>query len=194
MEHAQLADAWRRAMAPESGDIREALVREAAEFLGLSLTDGWHRFRGAGERFRQEWERNVADPADAHTLTRFYNHSDTELFELIEWHASDQIHYRTLIVGDYAARRPGRAFLDYGSGIGSDALVFGQTGFEVTLADISDILLAFAAFRCRRRGFTVRTLDLKREQLSSNSYDVVLCLDVLEHIPAPLTTIRDVRR
>src|SRR5262249_47148424 len=81
-----------------------------------------------------------------------------------EWHSTDPIHYRTLIVRDFAAARRGRACLDYGSGIGSDALVFADAGFEVTLADISDLLLAFAAFRCRRRGFTVHTIDLKKKR------------------------------
>ena len=179
-------------MAPTSGDIRDELVKEAAEFLGISVADARQRLQGAGERFRQEWIASA--PADALALTRFYNHSDTELFELIEWHACDQIHYRTLIVRDYAAHRPGRGYLDYGSGIGSDALVFAHAGFDVTLADISDVLLAFAAFRCHRRGFTVRTIDLKKGALPRSAYDVALCLDVLEHIPQPLTTIRAVRR
>jgi 2-polyprenyl-3-methyl-5-hydroxy-6-metoxy-1,4-benzoquinol methylase len=181
-------------MAPRSGDIRGDLVREAAEFLGLPVPIAWQRLHGAGERFREEWVKSVADPTDPDALTRFYNQSDTELFELIEWHASDQIHYRTLIVKDFALSRPGRAYLDYGSGIGSDALVFAHAGFDVTLADISDVLLAFAAFRCRRRGFTVRTLDLKKQELPRAAFDVALCLDVLEHIPRPLPVIRGVHQ
>jgi len=190
MEQLRLAADWTHVMAPESGDIREELVREAAEFLGIPRSDARQRLHGAGERFRQEWMNSA--PADARSLTQFYNQSDTELFELIEWHASDQIHYRTIIVRDYAVRRPGRAYLDYGSGIGSDALVFAHAGFDVTLADISDVLLAFSAFRCRRRGFTVRTIDLKTDTLPRAGYDVALCLDVLEHIPRPLSVIRDV--
>jgi len=184
-----LAANWTTMMAPDGGTVREQLVHEAAEFLGLSVSDAWQHLRGAGERFRDEWVHHVTDPTDPQSLTRFYNQSDTELFELIEWHASDPIHYRTLIVRDYAATRPGRACLDYGSGIGSDALVFAQSGFDVTLADISDVLLAFAAFRCRRRGYTVRTIDLKHETLPQAAFDVALCFDVLEHIPRPLDVV-----
>ena len=193
MEPSLLAHEWTRILAPRTGDVRTELVHEAAEFLGISVADAWQRLSGACDRFREEWLRTVADPSDPATLTTFYNQSDTELFELIEWHATDRIHYRTLILRDFAAMRPGRRFLDYGSGIGNDALVLAAAGFEITLADISECLLAFAAWRCRRRGFAVRTIDLRRERPPSDAFDLVLCFDVLEHIPRPLDVVRTIR-
>jgi 2-polyprenyl-3-methyl-5-hydroxy-6-metoxy-1,4-benzoquinol methylase len=189
MEYAQC---WIEQMAPRTGDVRAELVAEAAEFLGIPLDVSWHRLKDAGQRFRDEWATSVADATNAGELTSFYNQSDTELYELIEWHASDPIHYRTLIVRDLAIRSDGRAYLDYGSGIGSDAVIFGNAGFSVTLADISDILLAFAAYRCRRRNVPTRIVDLKRESLPHDAFDVVLCLDVLEHIPDPLRIVRTI--
>jgi SAM-dependent methyltransferase len=194
MTHQELATSWTRLMAPASGDIRAELVAQAADFLGISVADAWSRLRGAGDRFKDEWSRTMVDPADERALARFYNQSDTELFELIEWHASDPIHYRTLIVSDLALQRRGRLFLDYGSGIGSDALVLGHAGFSVTLADISDILLAFAAYRCRRCRIPVQTIDLKTAELPVSAFDLVVCFDVLEHIPQPLSVVRRIER
>jgi SAM-dependent methyltransferase len=209
---------WTRIMAPNTGDVRTELVGEAAEFLGIRIEDAWQRLQGAGERFRDEWTRTVTDPSDTATLVDFYNRSDTELFELIEWHAADAIHYRTLIVRDLAADRlrrgadpasvvrarhdrvraeAGRSdgrYLDYGSGIGNDAMVFADAGFEVTIADISDLLLAFAGWRLRRRGFSVRAVDLKRERPPAATFDVITCFDVLEHIPRPLEAVRALHR
>jgi SAM-dependent methyltransferase len=189
----ELAQEWTRIIAPASGDVRTGLVREAAEFLGISIDEAWRRLRGAGDRFREEWLKTVTDPHDPERLIQFYNQSDTELFELIEWHASDPIHYRTLIVRDLAIGRPGRGYLDYGSGIGNDAMVLADAGFDVTVADISDVLLAFAAWRLRRRGHAVRTIDLKRESLPRDGFDLVACFDVLEHIPRPLNVVRNIR-
>lgn len=193
MERESLTADWNRIIAPRTGDVRADLVRDAAEFLGIPVDEAWRRLAGAGDRFREEWLRTVDNPQDVAALTQFYNQSDTELFELIEWHANDAIHYRTLVLRDFAAARPGRNYLDYGSGIGNDALVFAEAGFDVTLADISDCLLAFAAWRCRKRGFKVRTIDLKHESLPAQEFDVVLCFDVLEHIPKPLTVVRNIR-
>lgn len=194
MNETALASAWTTLMAPRSGDIRSELVTEAAEYLGITTAEAYERLAGAGERFRQEWHEAIRDPADPDALHDFYNSSDTELFELIEWHATDPIHYRTLIVRDLALQRPGRAYLDYGSGIGSDAVVFAEAGFDVTLADISDLLLGFAAFRCRKRGARVNTIDLKTASLPADAFDVALCFDVLEHIPQPLPVVSNIRR
>jgi SAM-dependent methyltransferase len=194
MNAGALADAWTRIIAPRTGDVRSTLVEEAAEFLGIPIEDAWARAAGAGERFRAAWHRSVTDTTDVAALTRFYNESDVELFELIEWHATDPIHYRTLILRDAAVARGGHRYLDYGSGIGNDALVFGEAGCSVTLADISDCLLGFAAWRCRRRGLPTRTIDLKREGLPPNAFDVAVCFDVLEHIPRPLRVVRAIRR
>jgi SAM-dependent methyltransferase len=193
MDGQHLASAWTALMAPQTGDIRTELVQEAAEYLGISVPEAWDRLRGAGDRFRHEWVTSIGDSADSEKIQQFYNQSDTELFELIEWHASDPIHYRTLIIRDLALERSGRAYLDYGSGIGSDAVAFAEAGFAVTVADISDILLGFAEFRCRKRGATVRKIDLKTQTLPIDTFDVAVCFDVLEHIPEPLPVVRRIR-
>jgi len=184
---------WRAALAPHTGDIRHDLTLEAAEHLGLTPEEAKRRVDASGTDFYQEWQQTVTDPSDPAQVVRFYNESRSELFEQIAWHASDPIHHRSPVCGDLALSRNGREFLDYGSGIGSNALVFGLAGFNVTLADVADPLRKFARWRCERRGIRVRDIDLKTTPLERDRYDVITCFDVLEHVPDPIAAVTHMR-
>jgi SAM-dependent methyltransferase len=176
-------------LAPRTGDIGEELALELSEYFGTSPEDIRLRLAGATASFTEEWNRRVPDSRDERAVTRFYNESKTELFDLARWHAQDPIHSRVLMCADIAHARGCRDYLDYGSGIGSDALVFASVGCRITLADVSEPLLAFAKWRCERRGFCVRTIDLKSGPPPRRQFDAVVCFDVLEHIHRPLRTL-----
>jgi 2-polyprenyl-3-methyl-5-hydroxy-6-metoxy-1,4-benzoquinol methylase len=169
-------------------------VLELTEYLGRPEAAVRASLSDAAQRFSDEWRREVRDAGNQQALIQFYNESETEIFDLVQWHATDPIHYRTLVCLDIASRRQGRAFLDYGSGIGSDAIVFASAGFEVTLADVSSPLLAFAQWRCERRGFHVNAIDLKRQPLPPRAFDVTTCFDVLEHVVKPFGTLVRIRK
>jgi 2-polyprenyl-3-methyl-5-hydroxy-6-metoxy-1,4-benzoquinol methylase len=187
---AALAARWASVVAPGASDVRQALVDELSKFLGISRDSTLAQLEDATEKFRQEWQAKVVNPADETAVVRFYDESQTEIFDLAQWHASDPIHYRTLVCLDIAtAQRRGRRVIDYGSGIGSDAIVFANAGYDVTLADVSSRLLEFAAWRCARRGLVVRTIDLKRERLPVRRFDIALCFDVLEHVLRPFRAL-----
>ncbi len=181
-------------LAPRTGDVGRELAMELAEFLGLAEDDVRRRLADGTTSFSEEWRACVADASDERAVTQFYNDSKTEVFDLANWHATDTIHARAIVCADIASGRPGRRYLDYGSGIGSDALVFAAAGFDVTIADVAEPLLAFARWRCERRGVRVRTIDLKRRPLPRRAFDVAVCFDVLEHVHRPLRTLDAIGR
>lgn len=184
---------WRLALAPRTGDIRRDLTMEAAEHLGMTVEEADRRVDASSTDFPDEWNRLVTDPSDPEQVVRFYNESRSELFEQIAWHACEPLHHRSPVSVDLASTKPGREFLDFGSGIGSNALMFGLAGFNVTLADVADPLRNFALWRCQRRGIPTRAIDLKHQSLEPGRYDVITCFDVLEHIPNPLASLRQIR-
>jgi SAM-dependent methyltransferase len=181
-------------LAPRTGDLGGELALELSEFFGTSLDDIRARLAGAMANFTDEWNEHVPDGRDERAVTRFYNESKTEIFDLARWHSDDPIHFRALFCADIAHERGCRDYLDYGSGIGSDALVFASVGCRVTLADVSEPLLAFAKWRCERRGFDVCTVDLKGGRPPGGQFDAVVCFDVLEHIHRPLRTLWAINR
>ena len=185
---------WRRLFAPLTGDLRRDAAAEAADYLGLPLSEALALLDGASDRFTDEWKAHVPRSADTRTLAEFYNASQTELFDLLEWHATDEGNHRALVCADLLLRRhPGGAVLDYGSGVGTAGIVMADAGFDVTLADVADPLLDFARWRFARRGLKVRTIDLQREAPRTSAYPGVLCFDVLEHIPQPQRVVRRLR-
>ena len=129
---------WRQLFAPNTGRLRDEFANEAAEYLktrpGHVLTEMAH----GTKRLADEWRVRVRDPRNPAEVIRFYNESDVELFEQLEWHATDVLHYRSLICADLSRQFPGRAFLDFGAGIGTNAIVFAAAGFHVTIAFAGD--------------------------------------------------------
>ena len=73
--------------------------------------------------------------------------------------------------------------LDFGGGIG-------QTTAGIPNAVVFDASLE-AREMCRKRGFQV--MD-RVEDIQDGSFDVVVCRHVLEHVPYPAETLRDIHR
>lgn len=182
------------ALAPRTGDLRLELVEELSEYFNRTPADISAALENASAQFTEEWRAKVRNPADERSVIRFYDETSTEVFDLADWHASDKIHCRTVIVADLFRRHGVRRVLDYGSGIGSDAIVLAHAGMEVTLADVSSPLLGFARWRCRRHGFDAPAIDLKSQPLPERAFDAAICFDVLEHVPRPLKAVQGIRR
>lgn len=185
---------WVQLFAPQTGNLRQELATEAAEYLSVPLDDVLTEMAQGTERLADEWRSRVQDSRDPTQVIGFYNESDAELFEQLQWHATDVLHHRSLICAELSSQLPGRrAFLDFGAGVGSNALVFAAAGFDVTIADVADPLQRFATWRFRRRNVPVKVIDLKRERLPSVTYDVITCFDVLEHVPDPVRIVKELR-
>jgi SAM-dependent methyltransferase len=87
--------------------------------------------------------------------------------------------------------------LDYGCGVGVEALEYGRTGNLVLLADIvpSNIDLARRIFQIH--GHADKCIGLPAENplpIADEHVDVVHCSGVLHHIPAPRPVVEDFHR
>jgi 2-polyprenyl-3-methyl-5-hydroxy-6-metoxy-1,4-benzoquinol methylase len=83
-------------------------------------------------------------------------------------------------------RKPGvkPRVLDFGGGVGFNAMILAQAGFDVTLADLDSVTLSFAKFRAERHGVKMKYWKSDVEDMPPDEkYDVILCMDVLEHLP-----------
>lgn len=81
----------------------------------------------------------------------------------------------------------GKDVLDYGCGVGAEALVYAQTGNRVTVADIVEANVELAArvltVNAHQAGTALISGERPFTPLPAASFDVIHCSGVLHHIP-----------
>jgi 2-polyprenyl-6-hydroxyphenyl methylase/3-demethylubiquinone-9 3-methyltransferase len=93
-----------------------------------------------------------------------------------------------------AARTPleGREALDVGCGGGVFAEALARRGAHVTGIDLSEKALRVAALHCAGSGLSVRYECVAPETFAASNaerFDLVSCLELLEHVPDPASTV-----
>lgn len=175
-------------------DLPTNCVDELEGYSKLPRTEVEQLFYHGTEVFAKEWlERYQHDPQ---ARTRFYDESFTQIFFVmhnggLRTDLSSPFLY--IYAADWAQRLGLRRYLDYGAGTGSGAMFFARAGIETTLADISGRMLDFARWRFERRGLTATYVDIKQEPLPRETFDLITCFHVLQHLEDPVAKVRELR-
>lgn len=93
---------------------------------------------------------------------------------------------------DQLAGVAGKKLVDVGCGGGILAEALAQRGAEVTGIDMGEAPLNVAKLHQLESGVQVRYLQTTAEALAdeeAESYDVVTCLEMLEHVPSPASVV-----
>lgn len=96
---------------------------------------------------------------------------------------------------DYVDRRAGlrgKRVLDVGCGGGILAEGMALRGASVTGIDLAEAPLAVARLHLRESGATVDYQRISAEELAArqpSAFDVVTCMEMLEHVPDPVSTV-----
>ena len=190
-EMAIYRSSWGEALI-ESGeaDLRTSLLREICAYYDLSdLAEAERRCAAALDSLRQEWIEAV-DMHQPTSIAEFYE-SPTTVYELMEWHSlQNDVSPLAYVLGlKIACERGVQTCLDFGSGVGSGALLFASAGVTMSLADVSSTLLNFARWRLERRQLSAQFIDLKKDVLPATGFDMVLAMDVFEHLLDPIEAV-----
>lgn len=89
----------------------------------------------------------------------------------------------------------GNKVLEYGCGSSSHGVACAQLGCEVHICDISQNMLDLATLRYESRKLEVRQhniIDHFPQTIPKNYFDMIVCADVVEHVPDPISLLRNI--
>ncbi len=171
---------------PGCRDIRESVLTDLGEYLGLDPEACVKAAVSSKERDAEQWGDLPAHPS-AEQLKAFYQRNHSWVPGLL-WYSYLQAEgyawpVAVSIANDLMHRRGDGAVLDFGSGVGSAALMFHHLGYKVSLADISSPLLEFARYRAAARSMPAEFIDLRTEEPPASTYHAVVAIQTMAHVP-----------
>jgi 2-polyprenyl-3-methyl-5-hydroxy-6-metoxy-1,4-benzoquinol methylase len=171
------------------------LIDLIADVSGSSSPDVIRRFVNEhddlGANVREALRQRGIEPyvwSDA--LEDFYAATDAFLYESLVWNRTEMKNDMRQWIGAHLAGvsdSPQR-ILTFGDGLGLDAYYLASVGHRVTYFDVSRQCSAFAQRLFARGNLEVEMLA-DPDQIPREAFDAVVCLDVLEHVPDPVSLV-----
>jgi len=179
----------RRLQALDRLGLNRAWFRELSQYYrGLSRQEFWIRYALGRMEAAKLWGRKPrSTEAD---YRAFYAETDYFVLRQMYYHRNNSFHW---VAGPMRRHGPAGDFCEYGSGVAPVTAWLRPRfpGWRYTLVDLPSPMLDFARWRFRRQP----DVELLEPGLGSDlplvrSYDVITCLEVLEHVINPFEVVR----
>ncbi|HEV8437235.1 MAG TPA: class I SAM-dependent methyltransferase [Methylomirabilota bacterium] len=169
--------------------LNRGWFRELARYYrGMTQQEFWVRYTvgrmEAAKLWAQKPRRTEAD------YRAFYAETDYWVLRQMYYHRNDCFHFVAA-----AMRQAGRSgdFCEYGCGVAPITAWLHPrfSGWRYTLVDLPSPMLEFARWRLRPAGnVEAREPGLGADLPLTRDYDVIACLEVLEHVINPLEVVQ----
>jgi len=171
---------------PDLSRAQDEYVADVMAFSHTTRDEVHARMKQGSNPLKDEW--NAWEREGAMTPARinaFYKQTTNYIYELAAWHlfVPSKRESDVALFEDMRTKAP-KNILDFGGGVGLLALPLASAGHDVTLADLDSTTLSFAVFRAERHAVKLKIWKSDVEPAPPDKqYDVIMCMDVLEHLP-----------
>ncbi len=179
-------------------DAYSGLGVDAAQLLELE----WQEVIEGGPLLRWQ-DMNAASQLDKERIRDFYEHGFGLVFELLRGigapgEMGEQEHRGNVVHGGMLGAGGHGPILDYGGGIGQQAIFLAHQGWPVAYADLGETA-AFACWRFECEGLLQAGVDPEghvhvcvspETALDSGPWGAICALDVVEHVPEPVELLQ----
>ena len=175
----------------------QSAICELAEYTCLKEKDILTRIRSVYSQQIKEWRGIIGEKVTDEKVNEFYRNTDSYLFDLVQYNYENSFYLQlTEEISRFCTslnmERAGLKIIDFGGGIGSQMIsLSGLKDTELSYADIPGKTFEYAKWRFKRRKMDIEMIDATKEDfLEDKMYDVVITLDVIEHLVNPEATVR----
>ena len=164
-------------------NIKSKVIDEAAEYLKISREMVVREIETMKSELHKIWNSNR--PQTIEELKKFYNEQPLHFFNVLDFNTWSDAQYPKVNLIEYGIKTA----VDFGCGCGTTAVYLSDLGIQTDVAELSEPLRKFAVWRLRKRGYTTNEVSLANMMPLKKKYDLVTCIDVLEHLINPLEMV-----
>lgn len=162
--------------------LADNMLVDLAAFTGCELSYAEWQVEHGWQLNHSAWL--ARKPLTAHARQDYYRTNDTYMWELAGWNLEPGRRAITDRVATFARNNAVKSVVDYGGGLGTDILSIAMncSQADCVLMEVNTLCREFALWRAQKYG--IRNFRVV-EPVAIPQVDLVICLDVLEHVEAP---------
>ena len=168
----------------EDKENREDVISHLMKMDNISEDEVLRIFRDRANLRNNEWEE-TADKNSSKSIEDYYINNHYGIYDHFNWHLNARRGFDKKIVEAIKKNYPERSteILDFGASGGQIAYMLAKEGYLVTTYEPNKRCNEFISARFKANKCKVKKLQYPLSKEIKNKYDVILCTDVLEHIP-----------
>ena len=168
-------------------EVLDVATREVAEFTKEDFEIVKQKILSGEDDTTYSWVRE--SPEEDGEILDWYKNSKEMLYGQVGYaihsnHLDILPYIRKILKKSYGDKR--MKILDYGCGIGDHLIFLAKEGYNCSGTEVKSYSSEFIKHRMRKRGLDVHLIELTDNSAPiEENYDVIICLDVLEHTVNP---------